>query len=272
MADILTNIHNKLPTLSKGKGRIAQYLLESCEQAAFQTAAEIGKTVQVSESTVVRFATDLGYDGYPEMQRALQARLRNRLYDKSEPITASKDDWIASVMRSELEQLRHTMEDLDRRAFDAAVETLLQAERIYLFGMGSSGLLAAFLGKELQGIFEDVRSIPAADPREILRQLVRISPRDALIYIAIGDASDGEGKIMEFVQHSGARIIALTDREVDHAEHCLTVKRNRIESVDSLTASVSVGTALIGALRARRERETAEILEKLEEIWDVYHV
>ena len=264
--DILTKIHKKLPTLSKGKGRIAQYLLDSCEQAAFQTAAEIGKTVQVSESTVVRFAADLGYDGYPEMQRALQERLRSRLNDKSEPTPVPKDDWIASVMRTELEQLRGTMEDLDRRAFDGAVETLLQAERIYLLAMGSTELLSAFFEKKLQCIFEDVRCVTATEPREILRQLVRISPRDALLYITLGDASNGETKVMEFVQNSGARVVALADQDVDCADHCLIVKRN------SLTASISVGTALVGALAVQRKRETAEILEKLEEIWDVYHV
>ncbi len=267
--DILTNIHNKLGTLSKGKQRIARYLLESCEQAAFQTAGLIGKTVQVSESTVVRFAVDLGYDGYPEMQKALQEVVRNRLSNaqQTEMKYTPKEDLLSSVLRSDIQQLRRTMEKLDRRAFDGAVEGLLQARRIYILGVCADAPLAAFLHYNFDCIFEDVRCIVSGADSEILRQLVRISPRDVLLSVSFSPASAAVSKAMEFARQAGAQIIALTDGDGECADNVLCVKRNQTSFADSMAAPMSVLNALIAAVYARRKQETAETLERLKVVY-----
>lgn len=262
--DILTNIHNKLGTLSKGKRRIAQYLLESCDQAAFQTAGVIGKTVQVSESTVVRFAVDLGYAGYPEMQKALQEVVRNRLTNVCQTVEEHipKEDLITSVLQGDVAQLRTTMKELDRRSVGDAVEALLQARRIYIFGVGADAPLAAFLHYYFDCIFEDVRYIVNGAEREMLRQLVHISPRDVLL--SVGRADDIR-KAMEFARQAGAHTIALTDKKEDCADDLLLVKRNRISFADSAVATMSVMNALIAAVYERRKREITEILERCKE-------
>ena len=268
--DLLTKIHNKLNSLSKGKRRIAQYLLDSYEQAAFQTASVIGKTVDVSESTVVRFATDLGYDGYPDLQKALQELVRGRLNrpQQDEKPLAVREDLIASVLQADMQQLRTTMQNLDCHAFEGAVDALLQARRVYI--LGNSTLLIGVLRESLECLLEDVRCIVRGEPREILRQLLRISPTDVLLFV--GTASHGVNKAMEFAQQSGAKTIALTDENRSSVDYLLCVKCNEMMFADSLMAPLGVIHALITAVSAHRKQETAETLERLEEIWDVYHV
>ncbi len=278
--DILTAIEEKLPSLSRGKKRIAQYILEEFDRAAFLTANVLGKTVQVSESTVVRFAMELGYDGYPEMQKALQQMLRNRLTNvqriEAGETHLQQEDPVSAVLQADIERIRKTVDALDREAFQGAVEALLDARRIYIIGVRSSGALASFAGHYLRYIFEDVRVLVQSSESEILQHLVRISPQDVLLGISFPRYSASVAQAMRFGRDVGARTIALTDSATSplakSADFVLTANTDLVSLVDSMVAPMSVLNALIMALASRRKEETAQTLEKLEEIWDTYHV
>lgn len=216
-ADILTNIHNKLTTFSKGQRRIATYILESYDKAAFLTAGALGKITQVSESTVVRFAAELGYDGYPAMQRALQEMVLNRLTSVQRiEVTDERlgeQDVVSTILQADMDRLRHTNEHLDREAFSGAVEALLQARCIYVLGVRSSAALASSLSYYLHYMFENVRLITTPSTSEVFEQLVRISPQDAVIGISFPRYSTATGKALQYCREAGAQVIALTDSE-----------------------------------------------------------
>lgn len=278
--DILQAIEEKLPSLSRGKKRIAQYILENFDRAAFQTANVLGKTVQVSESTVVRFAMELGYEGYPEMQKALQQMLRNRLTNvqriEAGETHLQQEDPVSAVLQADIERIRKTVDTLDREAFQGAVEALLKARRIYIIGVRSSGALASFAGHYLRYMFEDVRVLVHSSESEILQHLVRISPQDVLFAISFPRYSASVTHAMRFGRDAGAKTIALTDSETSplakNTDFVLTANTDLVSLVDSMVAPMSVLNALIMALASRRKEETAHTFEKLEEIWDTYHV
>ena len=263
-ADILTNIHNKLTTFSKGQRRIATYILESYDKAAFLTAGALGKITQVSESTVVRFAAELGYDGYPAMQRALQEMVLNRL------------TVVSTILQADMDRLRHTNEHLDREAFSGAVEALLQARCIYVLGVRSSAALASSLSYYLHYMFENVRLITTPSTSEVFEQLVRISPQDAVIGISFPRYSTSTTKAVQFCRDVGARVIALTDYADSPvgrcADHVLVAKSDMVSLVDSLVAPLSLINALIVATAQRREGELSHTFAELERIWDKYEV
>lgn len=279
-ADILTNIHNKLKSLSKGQKRIAQYILDSYDKAAFQTAGVLGKTVQVSESTVVRFAAELGYSGYPEMQKALQEMVLSRLTNVQRIEVSDKQmsqsDVISSVLQDDIDRIRTTVEELDRTAFEGAVNALLQARRIYILGVRSTSALASFLSYYFHYIFDDVRLLTGSSASEVMQQLVRISPQDTLLCISFPRYSSTVTSAMLYGRNAGAKTIALTDCAssplAENADFLLTAKSNMVSLADSMVAPMSVINALILAVASRRKQETAETFEKLEEIWDAYHV
>ena len=273
-ADILTNIHNKLTTFSKGQRRIATYILESYDKAAFLTAGALGKITQVSESTVVRFAAELGYDGYPAMQRALQEMVLNRLTSVQRiEVTDERlgeQDVVSTILQADMDRLR------DREAFSGAVEALLQARCIYVLGVRSSAALASSLSYYLHYMFENVRLITTPSTSEVFEQLVRISPQDAVIGISFPRYSTATGKALQYCREAGAQVIALTDSETApiarSAHYLLTAKSDMVSLVDSLVAPMSVVNALIVALTSRRKHETAQTLDRLEQVWDQYHV
>ncbi len=278
--DILSAIEERLSSLSRGKKRIAQYILEEYDRAAFLTANDLGKTVQVSESTVVRFAMELGYEGYPEMQKALQQMLRNRL-TKTQRLEAGethlqKEDPVSAVLQADIERIRKTVDALDREAFRGAVDALVDARRIYIIGVRSSGALASFAGHYLRYIFEDVRVLVQSSESEILQHLVRISPQDVLLGISFPRYSASVMQAMRFGRDAGAKTIALTDCETaplaKYSDYVLTANTDMVSLVDSMVAPMSVLNALIMALASRRKEEAAQTFEKLEEIWDTYHV
>ena len=249
-ADILTNIHNKLTTFSKGQRRIATYILESYDKAAFLTAGALGKITQV-----VRFAAELGYDGYPAMQRALQEMVLNRLTSVQRiEVTDERlgeQDVVSTILQADMDRLRHTNEHLDREAFSGAVEALLQARCIYVLGVRSSAALASSLSYYLHYMFENVRLITTPSTSEVFEAL-------------------------QYCREAGAQVIALTDSETApiarSAHYLLTAKSDMVSLVDSLVAPMSVVNALIVALTSRRKHETAQTLDRLEQVWDQYHV
>lgn len=279
-ADILACIQNKINSFSKGQRRIASYILESYDKAAFQTARDLGKSVQVSESTVVRFATQLGYDGYPEMQKALQGMVLNRLTSVQRMELGTKrlrqEDVLNSVLQADMERIRTTGEKIDRDAFAGAVEALLNAHTIYILGVRSSSALSSFLCYYLKYMFEDVRLITSASASEVFEQIARISPQDALVGISFPRYSSVAVQAMKYGHNAGAKTVALTDCAASplasHADFLLEAKSDMVSLVDSLIAPMSVINALIVAVAERRKLETTLLFNKLEEIWDLYHV
>lgn len=279
-SDILSCIHNQMSSFSKGQRRIATYILDSYDKAAFQTAGALGKTVDVSESTVVRFAAELGFDGYPSMQKALQEVVLNRLTTVQRiEVTSERlgeQDVVTTILQSDIEKLRTTLENIDREAFDGAVNALLNARRIYILGVRSSAALAGFLGYYLNYMFDDVRIVSASSESEMFERIVRVAPQDAVVGISFPRYSTATAKAMQYCASAGAQIIALTDSETapiaQSANHLLTAKCDMVSLVDSLVAPMSLINALIVAVASRRRQEATETFKHLETVWDRYGV
>ena len=279
-ADILTNIHNKLTTFSKGQRRIATYILESYDKAAFLTAGALGKITQVSESTVVRFAAELGYDGYPAMQRALQEMVLNRLTSVQRiEVTDERlgeQDVVSTILQADMDRLRHTNEHLDREAFSGAVEALLQARCIYVLGVRSSAALASSLSYYLHYMFENVRLITTPSTSEVFEQLVRISPQDAVIGISFPRYSSRAVKTLHFAHSRGAKVVAVTDSPLSpiapFATSLLLAHSDMATVVDSLVAPLSIINALIVAVSLKTVEQNRPMLTELEELWQTYQV
>ena len=278
--DILECIHNKMNTFSKGQRRIAAYILESYDKAAFLTAGVLGKTVQVSESTVVRFASQLGYDGYPEMQKALQEMVLHRLTASQRIAVGEKhiaqEDILNSVLLADADRIRKTSEEIDAVQFQDAVEALLSARRIYVLGVRSSASLASFLCYYLRYLFDDVRQLMQLSESEVFEALVRIAPQDVLVGISFPRYCSVTVRAMELARTRGARTVALTDCAASpiarNADCVLLAGSGMVSLVDSMVAPMSVINALLVAVASRRKSETTQTFDKLEEIWDSYHV
>ena len=279
-ADILSCIHNKMSGFSKGQKRIAAYILESYDKAAFQTAGTLGRTVNVSESTVVRFAAELGYDGYPAMQKALQEMVLNRLTAVQRIEVSSErlgeQDILTTILQSDMDKLRASMDSIDRTAFVGAVDALLSARRVYILGVRSSAALAEFFGYYLNYMFEDVRVVTGASESEMFEKIVHVAPQDAVVGISFPRYSTATSKALQYCASAGAQVIALTDCETapiaQSADYLLTAKSDMVSLVDSLVAPMSLINALIVAVASRRRQEVTKTLDSLERVWDRYGV
>ncbi len=279
-ADILSCIHNKMSGFSKGQKRIAAYILESYDKAAFQTAGTLGRTVNVSESTVVRFAAELGYDGYPAMQKALQEMVLNRLTAVQRIEVSSErlgeQDILTTILQSDMDKLRASMDSIDRTAFAGAVDALLSARRVYILGVRSSAALAEFFGYYLNYMFEDVRVVTGASESEMFEKIVHVAPQDAVVGISFPRYSTATSKALQYCASAGAQVIALTDCETapiaQSADYLLTAKSDMVSLVDSLVAPMSLINALIVAVASRRRQEVTKTLDSLERVWDRYGV
>ena len=278
--DILSVIQNSMPTFSKGQRLIARFILESYDKAAFMTASKLGKTVNVSESTVVRFAAELGYDGYPSMQKALQEMIRNKL-TSIQRIEVANDrignqDILSMVMQSDIEKIRMTLEETDRASFRQAVDAILSAHRIYILGVRSAAALADFLGFYFNLIFDNIVLVHTTSASEIFEQLLRVGPEDVVIGISFPRYSRRTVKAMRFAKDRGANVIALTDSEAsplaEAATETLLAKSDMASFVDSLVAPLSLVNALIVAVGRRRNEDVEQIFADLEQIWSEYGV
>ncbi len=278
--DILTYIQNKMDSFSKGQKRIASYILNNYDQAAFQTANVLGKTVDVSESTVVRFATLLGYSGYPEMQKCLQEVVLNRLTApqriEMDENRMDREKVLETVLQADMERIRATAEEIDAAAFEAAIDLLLSAGRIFVVGVRAAAPVASFLGFYLRYLVEDVRILTGDSVIEMLEQVTRIRPQDVLIGISFPRYCTVTRRAMELAKSVGCGTIALTDRRDSpialRADAVLTAKSGMASLADSMVAPMSVVNALLAAVASRRKPETEQTLEKLEEFWVDYHV
>ena len=278
--DILTAIRSRMGSLSKGQKRIANYITESYDKAAFLTASRLGKTVGVSESTVVRFAVELGFDGYPSMQKALQGLVRNQL-TSVQRIEAANDligsrDVVSKVLQSDMETIRLTSEALDRDVFDGAVNAILSAKNVYIVGVRSSAALASFLNFYFRNMMDNVRLIDSTAVSEMFEQLVHVSPDDVVIGISFPRYSSRTIKAIQFCRDSGAAVVAVTDSlqapAAKIAQYTLVAKSDMVSIVDSLVAPLSLINALIVAIGRKKEKELSNTYEELERMWAEYEV
>ena len=278
--DILEILQQKAHTFSKGQRRIAQYITESYDKAAFMTANRLGKTVGVSESTVVRFAVDLGFDGYPSMQKAMQKMVLNRLTSVQRIEVASDrytdQDVVSTVLHADMEKLRQTDDTLNRAEFQAAVNAILKAKRIYILGVRSVAPLANFLGYYLNYMFNNVHVVSGVSAGEMFEKIVGVNSEDVVVAFSFPRYSASTTKGAQYCCSAGATVIGFTDSKQSPlgqcCDHVLLAKSDMLSLVDSLVAPLSIVNALIVAVASKREKELSQTLANLEKIWDEYDV
>lgn len=278
--ELLMRMENKYAKLSKGQKRLADYVRENYDKAVFLTASRLGEVVGVSESTVVRFATQLGYKGYPGFQKALEELVRTRLNSiQRMEVTygrISQSEILATVLQSDIEKIKLTLTGIDQKAFELAIDTILNAKKIYVIGIRSCAPLASFLSFYLNLICEDVVLVNTNSSSEIFEQLIRINEKDVIIAISFPRYSMRTLKALEFASNRKAKVITLTDSvhsPMNLYSSCNLIARSDMASiVDSLVAPLSVINALVVALCMKKQKEVISTLEMLEDIWDEYQV
>ena len=277
---ILHMIESNMSTFSKGQKRIANYILQNSDKAAFMTASKLGKLSGVSESTVVRFASELGYDGYPSMQRALQEMIRSRL-TSTQRIQAADDqfggqDVLTAVIQSDMDKLRMVSDEADRTEFSKAVDVILGARHIYILGTRSSYFVAGYLNFYLHLLTGNVTLVQSNAAGEIFEQLLRIGPGDVMIAISFPRYSKVTMNTVKFAQDRGATIVAVTDNELSPvyqmADAALLAPSEMISFVDSMVAPLSLINALLIAEGRRMGTDVARTFADLEDIWNKYGV
>lgn len=278
--NILHTIESGMSGFSKGQKRIANYILENYDKAAFMTASKLGKLVEVSESTVVRFASELGYDGYPSMQRALQEMIRSRL-TSTQRIQAVGDrlsgqDVLGAVLQLDIDKLREVVSEADRGEFDHVVERVMQARHIYILGVRSSSFVAGYLNFYMHLLFENVTLVQSNAAGEIFEQLFRIGPGDVMIAISFPRYSKVTMNTVKFARDRGATIIAVTDNELSPvyqmSDEALLAPCEMISFVDSMVAPLSLINALLVAMAYRMGADVSATFAELEDIWNEYGV
>lgn len=278
--DIFSRINQQYDKMSKGHKAIARYISEHYDQAVFMTAAKLGETLGISESTVVRFASGIGYDGYPEFQKALEECVKGKL-SNVQKIDAkygrsSQSEILTSVITADIEKLQDTIQNLDPAAFESAVTTILEADTIYIMGLRSNEPLAAFLHFYLNMIRGRVVLLNTTSVSETFEQMIRINEKDCFIGISFPRYSMRTLKAMEFASDRNAKVIAITDSvhsPMNLYSSCnLLARSDMVSIVDSLVAPLSVINALVVALCLRCPQEVKKNLETLEETWNNYQV
>jgi len=276
--DLTSRINERYSSMSKGQKLLAGYITDYYDKAVFLTAAKLGETVGVSESTVVRFAVHLGYKGYPEFQQSLEEMVRGKLSDIQHTEASygriGRSGVLESVLRADMEKIKGTLEKIDRHAFQLAVDTILSARRIYVAGIRSCAPLAAFLAFYLNFMFDNVTNLQTNSSSELFEQMVRIGREDVIIGISFPRYSMRTLKALEFANNRSAKVITLTDSvhsPMNLYSSCnLIADSDMISIADSLVAPLSVINALITALCIRRQDEVAGTLDALEDIWEEY--
>ena len=275
---LLNLIRQKQPDLSKGQKKLAQYIINNYEEAAFMTAFELGQKVEVSESTVVRFAYSLGMSGYPEFQRELAQLVREKFKSIQRIEIAGgdmpKEQVIDNVMKADAEKINLTLESIDKAAFSVAIEDILEADNVYVVGVRSCAPLAAFLTYYLKIIRNNVFQVESSNTSELFEQMLHISERDVVIGISFPRYSMRTLKAMEFANNRNAKVIAITDSKhspMNLYSSCNLFARSDMASiVDSLVAPLSVINALIVALCIEKNETVVANLEMLERIMSDY--
>lgn len=278
--DLLSMLSKGSSKFSKGQRIIAKYILNNYDKAAFMTAGKLGKIVGVSESTVVRFAAELGYDGYPSMRKALQEMIRNRL-TSVQRIEVAKDmindtDLVKSIIGSDIQNLQATMDLLKEDNFNKLVDLIVEAKNVYIVGMRTSTALASFLGLYLNLLRGGVNVVQDTAASEIYEQIIRIGEGDLFIGISFPRYSSHTVDAMEFAKKMGAQTAAITDSSASPldgiAEVCLHAKSDMVSFLDSLVSPMSLINAIIVAVGVRNKKQISGTFERLEKIWSEYDV
>ena len=278
--NLLNEIKERMPTFSKGQKLISAYILENYDKAAYMTAAKLGAIVKVSESTVVRFAIELGFEGYPEFQQCLREIVRTRLtsFQRIEVTNSliGDGDVLTKVLLADQDKIRHTLDEIDRDAFEEAVERIVGATHIYVVGVRSSSSLASFLGHSLGMIFDSVRLVEPTSGSEMFEQIISIGEGDVMIAISFPRYSKKIINAVDFAKSRGANVIAITDSAgspiATGADQILLARSDMASFVDSLVAPLSIINAIVVAVSRKKQDELTERLRKLEAIWDEYDV
>ena len=276
--ELIARLNQSGKKLSKSHRRIAECIVQHYDKAAFMTASKLGQYVGVSESTVVRFAAALGYEGYPQLQKALQELIRHRLTASQRfEMTSDMDhsQVLAKVLKADMHNIRTTMYEIDIRVFEAAIDKILQARQIYVLGLRASAPLAQFLAHYLKYIFPNV-TLVTSGISDVFEQLMRINDEDLLIGISFPRYTSRTLEALEFAKNRGASLLAITDGPLSPlhsvADLCLMAKSDMASFVDSLCAPLSLINALIVALGQRRRQQVAQYFDQLEDIWSEYKV
>lgn len=278
--DLIKNIQSLMPTFSKGQRLIANYLINNYDKAAYMTASKLGKIIGVSESTVVRFAIEVGFDGYPGLQRSLQELIRTKLTSNQRiEVTNNRigeGDLLEKVLMSDVEKIKNTLEITDRSHFNAAVDAILAAKNIYIIGVRSSSSLASFLNFYFNLIFDNVRFVQTTSGSEMFEQILRIGHDDVMIAISFPRYSTRIINAVEYAKEMKANVIALTDSTLSpiasSADELLIAQSDMASFVDSLVAPLSIINAMIVAIGRRKQAELTQKFDKLERIWEEYDV
>ena len=278
--DILKSMEDGMQGFSKGQKRIAEYIINHYDRAAFLTAAKLGVEVGVSESTVVRFVIELGFEGYPEFQKALQELIRSKLTSFQRVQVTNQligdGDLLSKVLYSDIEKIRHTLDCIDKNAFEGAIKNIVGARKIYILGMRASSNLAGFLNYGLSIIYDKVKLVKASSGIEIFEQLMSVGPNDVVIAVSFPRYSRNLVNAVNYAKRSGAKIIALTDSESSPIAECATnlliAQSDMASFMDSLVAPMSVINALIVGVSRESGEVVTERLLSLEKIWDDYKV
>lgn len=277
---LFVEIQKMMPQFSKGQRRIAAYIMEHYDKAAFMTAAKLGGTVGISESTVVRFATELGFVGYPQLQKAMQEMIRSKLTSVQRiELTSNRigdNSVLESVLGMDIDKIRTTLEETSKESFQTAVDTILKARKIFIIGVRSCAALATFLHYYFKLIFEEVVLLDTPSEMELYEQMLWITGEDVVIDISFPRYSKRAVKALQIAMDRGATVVAITDSvhsplAVEGA--ILLMARSEMASfVDSLVAPLSLLNALIVAVAFQKRQEISDTFEKLEHIWDEYQI
>lgn len=278
--NLLKDIEERLPSFSKGQKLIAAYILENYDKAAYMTAAKLGKVVKVSESTVVRFAIEMDYEGYPEFQHSLKELVRTKLtsFQRMEVTNnlIGDGDVLTKVLTADSDKIRHTLEEIDRDAFLAAVDNIVGAKNIYVMGVRSSASLAGFLAHNLSMVFDNVKLVNTASGSEMFEQIMNISENDVMVAISFPRYSKKMINAVDYAKNRGSNIIAITDSDMSPiaapANQKLLARSDMASFVDSLVAPLSIINAIIVAVARKKQDELTTRLQRLEKIWDEYDV
>lgn len=278
--DIIELIDEKYLKMSKSHKKIACFIKEHYDQAVFMTAAKIGEYLEISESTVVRFASGLGFDGFPDFQRVLADWVKNKLNTVSKMGAkygqSTQSEILLSVLQADIEKISDTMEQVDSHAFEAAVDSLIQAKTIYIAGLRTCEPLAEFLGFYLNMIRGNVVVLRTSSASEMFEQMIRIDEKDVMVGISFPRYSMRTLKAMEFANDRNAKVIAITDSihsPMNLYSSCnLFARSDMVSIVDSLVAPLSLINALVVAICMKCPNEVKQNLSNLEHAWNNYQV
>ncbi len=278
--DVAKKIRNHYTSYSKGQKRIANFILENYDKAAYMTAAKLGRTANVSESTVVRFAYKIGFDSYSEFQKAVQELVRTRLTPNQRieftKQRIGKGDILENVMEADISKIRYTIDKINRNAFYYSVDAILAAKTIYIMGARSSEAVARILYYNLSLIFDNVKFVNPTSSAEVFEQMLSIGKNDVLFAFSFPRYSLKMVSAVKYAKNNGAKVVVCTDSEisplVEHASYVLTAQSDMASFMDSLVAPVSIINAIIVEITNKREKEIRKRFDTLEQVWDEYEV